>query len=55
MTKSLRKLENVGVNIAVNKMNERLKCWTSWNADSIAERQEMLYKLGEEVWGMKTE
>ena len=52
LTKSLRKLENVGVDTAVNKMNSRLKCWTDWNGQSILERQEMLYELSESIWGL---
>lgn len=50
LTKSIRELENVGSNTAVNKMNDRLKCWKEWNGDSIYERQEMFYNLSEEIW-----
>ena len=54
LTKSIKNLKNVGNNTAVNKMNKRLKAWSEWNGDSITERQELLYNLGEEIWGIKT-
>ena len=53
LTKSIRKLENVGVNTAVNKMNDRLKCWDKWDKNSISERQGMLYDLAESIWGIR--
>ncbi len=53
LTKSLDKLENVGGDTAVNKMNSRLKCWTEWTGKTIEERQEMLYELGESIWAIR--
>ena len=55
LTKSIRKLENVGSNTAVNKMNDRLEAWETWDGDAITERQELLYRLSEEIWGIKAE
>ena len=54
LTKSLDKLENVGGDTAVNKMNSRLKCWTEWTGKTIEERQEMLYELGESIWAIRS-
>lgn len=52
LTNSLHKLKNVGNNTAYTKMNARLSCWSQWSGTSITERQEMLYKLGEEIWAL---
>ena len=53
LTHSIAQLDDVGQNTAINKMNQRLKSWAVWGADAIAERQEVLYNLAEEIWNIE--
>jgi uncharacterized protein with ParB-like and HNH nuclease domain len=50
LTKSIVKLENVGVNTAINRLNLKLKEFKQWDKQSIFDRQEMLYNLAKEIW-----
>ena len=50
ITKSLKELIDVGDNTAINRMNKNLKSWDSWTANTIIERQEMLYNLTKMIW-----
>lgn len=50
ITKSLPGLVYVGQNTAVNRMNQKMKCWTNWNLNTIQDRQEMLYNLSKVIW-----
>ena len=53
LTSSLNKLENVGQNTGINKLNSKMKCWYDWNKVSIDQRQEMLYELSESIWRLE--
>ena len=50
LTSSIAKKEKVGKNTSVNRINEKLKSFDKWNADSIDERQSLLKNLAEEIW-----
>ncbi len=53
LTKSLPKLEDVGKDTASTKLNKKLKAWNVWNKDTIIDRQEVLFLLSEEIWGIE--
>ncbi len=53
LTKSINGLIDVGTDTAINRMNRKLKSWSSWSADSIEERQEVLYELSKDIWDIK--
>ena len=38
--------------MSANEMNKKLFSWENWNNEAIEERQEMLYKLSEEIWDL---
>ena len=50
LTKSIGGLTNVGEDTAINRMNQMLTSWDSWNKDAIETRQGMLYELSKMVW-----
>jgi len=50
LTSSLAKLENVGKNSSITRINTKLKSFTDWNAKTIDTRQDMLIKLSREIW-----
>lgn len=50
LTKSISKLEPVGTNTAVNRLNQRLKTYTDWDASTINSRQEVLHDLSKDIW-----
>ncbi|RXJ51082.1 DUF262 domain-containing protein [Gelidibacter gilvus] len=50
LTKSISKLENVGTNTAITRLNQRLKSFTAWNCSTITERQELLFDLSKSIW-----
>lgn len=52
LTSSLAGLVNQGQDTAINRTNALLSSWTAWNKDSIEERQKMLYRLSEQIWGI---
>lgn len=55
LTKSIPSLPDVGTNTAITRTNQKLRAWSVWNADSIEGRQQMLYALSEEIWGISVE
>lgn len=50
MTKSISRLENVGTNTAITRINQRLKSFDEWNSETINERQELLFNLSKSIW-----
>ena len=50
ITKSLAKLDSVGSNSAINRINTLLKSYDHWDAETIADRQLLLYNLSLRVW-----
>lgn len=53
ITSSISGLVNQGQNTAINRTNLLLSSWSDWNRQSIEERQEMLYRLSEMIWGLR--
>lgn len=54
LTKSIPMLSAVGSNTAMTRTNEKLQNWPAWNKNSIDERQQMLFNISEEIWGIST-
>ena len=52
LTRSIPELVDQGNDTAINRTNKKLHSWNIWNKASIEERQEMLYILSEEIWGI---
>lgn len=52
LTKSIPMLSAVGSNTAMTRTNEKLQYWPEWNKNSIDERQQMLFNISEEIWGI---
>ena len=50
LTSSLKEIDVVGVNTAVNRIGKFLKEFDTWDRNSIEERQKLLYKLSLEIW-----
>lgn len=50
LTKSISKLEDVGTNTAITRLNQRLKTYDKWDTETITDRQEMLYILSKDIW-----
>jgi len=50
LTSSIAELVVVGDNTSINRVNEKLKRFNDWTADSIDERQQLLIKLSNDVW-----
>ncbi len=50
LTSSIAELTVVGKNSSINRINEKLKAFANWSADSIDQRQAMLIELAKEVW-----
>jgi len=50
LTSSIVELTVVGKNSSINRMNEKLKAFETWTANSIDQRQAMLIELAKEVW-----
>jgi uncharacterized protein with ParB-like and HNH nuclease domain len=53
LTSSIVSISTVGQNTSINRINEKLKSFDNWNAESIDERQKMLINLAREVWSLK--
>lgn len=53
LTKSICQLDTVGGNTAINRINEKLKTFDYWDKTTIEKRQEMLFQLSTEIWGIK--
>ena len=52
LTRSINHLDNIGVNNSVTTLNKTLKTWSSWDENSIEERQKMLYELSLLTWSI---
>jgi len=50
LTSSIAKINTVGVNTSINRINQKLLSFTDWPAASIDKRQEILMTLASEVW-----
>ena len=50
LTSSLHHLDEIGVNTAITRINKYLKPFDHWDAETIAQRQELLYNLSLEIW-----
>lgn len=50
ITKSLAKLDSVGNNSAINRINTMLKSYDHWDAETVADRQNLLYLLSLRIW-----
>ena len=50
ITKSLAKLDSVGNNSAINRINTMLKSYDHWDAETVADRQQLLYELSLRIW-----
>jgi len=50
LTKSLVELIVVGKNSSINRINEKLKAFETWDAKAIDDRQTKLIELAKEVW-----
>lgn len=50
LTKSISLLENVGINTAITRINQRLKSYDEWNSLKIDDRQEVLFNLSRSIW-----
>lgn len=53
LTKSLAKLDSVGLNSAINRINTMLKSYDHWDAGTVADRQELLYELSRCIWTLE--
>ena len=49
-TRSLVEMPTIGNQSSVNRINQFLKVFPDWNADTIDERQQLLINLALEVW-----
>ena len=52
LTSSIAKLDEVGVNSAINRISSKLQTFDHWDEQTIAQRQEMLYKLSLDIWNL---
>ena len=50
LTRSLSKLENVGQNTSISRINEKLSSFEKWGDEDIEARQVLLIALVKEVW-----
>lgn len=50
LTRSLSKLENIGQNSSVSRINEKLLSFDKWDASDIEKRQSLLIELSKEIW-----
>ena len=50
LTRSLHHLDEIGIDTAITRINKFLKPFDHWDADTIAERQEIYYNLSKEIW-----
>ena len=53
ITKSLAKLDSVGLNSAINRINTLLKSYDHWDAETVADRQQLLYELSLRIWTLE--
>lgn len=52
LTRSIAQLDDVGQQTAINRMNQKLRSWSSWGPSMIEDRQAILYDLSEEIWSI---
>ena len=52
LTKSIPGLVDQGTDTAITRTNKKLTAWSKWNKASIEDRQQMLYRLSEEIWSI---
>ena len=52
LTSALPELVDQGNDTAINRTNSLLMAWSVWDKQSIEERQIMLYRLSERIWGI---
>ena len=50
LTSSLKEVDVIGNNTAVNRIGKFLKEFTQWDKSSIEQRQDLLYNLSLEIW-----
>jgi hypothetical protein len=50
LTSSIAQLNTVGKDSSINRINQKLKAFPDWTAESIEERQRLLMVLAGEVW-----
>ncbi len=50
LTSSLKEVDIIGNNTAINRIGKYLKEFTFWDKSTIEERQELLYNLSLEIW-----
>lgn len=50
LTSSLHHLDEIGVNTAITRINKYLQSFDHWDAETIAQRQEILYNLSLDIW-----
>lgn len=55
LTKSIPGLIDQGTDTAITRTNKKLTSWCDWNKASIEERQQMMYQLSEEIWGVSSD
>ncbi len=55
LTKSIPNLVDQGTDTAITRANKKLTAWEVWNKTSIEDRQQMLYRLSEEIWGISSD
>lgn len=53
LTRSLVGLAEVGRNSSVSRINEKLKAYAVWNAESIEQRREILQGLIHDIWKLR--
>jgi uncharacterized protein with ParB-like and HNH nuclease domain len=50
LTSSIAELQVVGKNSSINRINEKLRAFDEWNAQSIDDRQALLIEMAKDVW-----
>lgn len=50
LTKSLSKLDDVGQNTSISRINEKLSSFDKWDAEDIERRQLLLISLVQDIW-----
>jgi len=53
LTRSLTRLEHVGKDSSINRINGQLRSFEKWDKASINERQKMLFELAKKIWAIE--
>ena len=53
VTRSIAKLDVVGTDTAINRINKFLRAYDHWDESTIHDRQEMLYNLSLVIWNLE--